>query len=197
MDKKELQRQRMMGYFLDAAKEIIRQEGVKNLTVRKVGESAGYSYATIYNYFNDLNTLLLYCVFDFLEDCYRHVISFKDDKMDEKEQIIVYSKEYFKYFAQHPDMFQLIFVDDLGETSKEKMKDIVKPSVVALLKETMVKCAEKGYIKPDTIELLVGLIASSIHGKLLFYLRGRNVEQLDDMIQSLEMEITFLIHQGR
>ncbi len=197
MDKKEIQRQRMMGYFINAAKEIIRQEGVKNLTVRKVGESAGYSYATIYNYFDDLNTLLIYCVVDFLEDCYRHVVSFKDNGADYRDQIIIYATEYFKYFAQHPDMFQLIFVDDLGQTPKERMKDIVKPSIVLLLKETMKKCEEEGYIKGESIELLVQLIASSLHGKLLFFLRGRNIEQLDDMITALKKEIEFLINNER
>ena len=53
MDKKEIQRQRMMKYFIEAGKQIILEEGVKNVTVRKVADLAGYSYATLYNYFED------------------------------------------------------------------------------------------------------------------------------------------------
>ncbi|MDP4092633.1 MAG: TetR/AcrR family transcriptional regulator, partial [Bacillota bacterium] len=55
---KELQKSRMKKYFIDAAKEILVNEGVSNVSVRKVGEVTGYSYATIYNYFKNLDHLL-------------------------------------------------------------------------------------------------------------------------------------------
>lgn len=193
MDKKEIQRQRMMRYFIDAAKEIIKEEGIKGVTARSVGDRAGYSYATIYNYFNDLNTLLSYCVFDFLEDCYRYMLNFKDGKIDAKEQIIIYAEAYFKYFAQHPDMFKLIFVEDLGKPPKELIESGMKPSVGVLLGENITSCAKQGYILEKDVELLQGLIGSSIHGKLLFFTQGRSVERLEVVIASLRKEIEFLM----
>lgn len=194
MDKKEIQRQRMMKYFIVAAKEIIKEEGISCVTARKIGEKAGYSYATIYNYFSDLNEVLIYCVFDFLEKCYKYLISFKNDKIDCKEQVIVYSIAYFKYFNENPDMFQLIFVEDLGNPSEEVIKK--RPSVSILLKETIIQCAKEGYIKEENIDLLGELIASSIHGKLLFLLKKRSIEELDNVIVSIKNEIEFLINKG-
>lgn len=48
----------MMGYFIDAANQIIENEGIESVTIRKVADIAGYNSATLYNYFNDLNHLL-------------------------------------------------------------------------------------------------------------------------------------------
>ncbi|MBU5483989.1 TetR/AcrR family transcriptional regulator [Clostridium sp. MSJ-11] len=193
MDNKEIQRQRMMRYFIDAAKEIIKEEGVNELTVRKVGEKAGYSYATIYNYFNDLNTLLAYCAFDFLEDCYRYVVSFKDKTEDCRERVGICGAAYFRYFAENPDMFQIIFLEELGKGSEEVIKNFTQPSVALLLGETIVECSKQGYIRKEKIGFLAELIASSIHGKLLFFLKGRNIESLEDMITSIKNEIELLI----
>ncbi len=193
MDKKEIQRQRMMTYFIDAAKEIIQESGVKGVTARNVGDRAGYSYATIYNYFSDLNTLLSYCVFDFLEDCYRYMMNSKNDAVDAREQVIIYAEAYFRYFDQYPDMFQLIFVDDLGKPPEELLRKGMKPSVGMLLRENITACSKQGYIAEDDIEFLQNLIGSSLHGKLLFFMQGRSAEGLEAVIASIRREIEFLM----
>lgn len=193
MDKKEIQRQRMMKYFIDAAKEIIKEEGTNALTARKVGEKAGYSYATIYNYFKDLNGLLIYCVFDFLEDCYRYMKDLKVEAKNSKEKFIQYSLEYFKYFAQRPDLFHIIFIKHHGEASYEIIKEQKQPSVALLLRETLEMCAKDGYITEENVDLLGELATSSIHGKLLFFLKGKHEGTLEDVIVTIEKEINFLI----
>ena len=65
MDKKEIQERRMKGYFIDATKELLKGEGLSAVSVRSVADKAGYSYATLYNYFKDLNDLIFECVRDF------------------------------------------------------------------------------------------------------------------------------------
>lgn len=193
MDNKEIQRKRMMRYFIDAAKEIIMTDGIKGLTARRVGEKAGYSYATIYNYFNDLSTLLTYCAFDFFEDCYDYMISFKNDEKDPKDQTIIYACAYFEYFAKHPDIFQLTFVENLEKSLGELLKTQAVPSVKQLLKDNLNECAKQGYIEKENIEIIEGLIKSSLQGKLLLFLNGRNTGQLEDMILSVKNEIKFII----
>ncbi|MCM1989383.1 TetR/AcrR family transcriptional regulator [Oceanirhabdus seepicola] len=193
MDKKEIQKQRMMKYFIEAAKEIIKEEGVKGVSARKVGEKAGYSYATIYNYFNDLNTLLAYCVFDFFEDCHKYMMSCKKQGENPREQVITQGCAYFKYFAENPDMFQLIFLEDLGNAPEKFMKNIKRPSVRGLLRENLIECAKEGYIPEENIEILKDLIPSLLCGKLLFFLRRRNTEKLEDLIIIVKNEIEFLL----
>lgn len=58
MTKKAIQRQRMLTYFIDATTQIIDQEGIDAITVRKIADIAGYNSATLYNYFENLDHLV-------------------------------------------------------------------------------------------------------------------------------------------
>ena len=58
--RKELKRRRIMTLFILAAEDLIRQDGVRNLTIRKIADVTGYSSATLYSYFADLDELILY-----------------------------------------------------------------------------------------------------------------------------------------
>ena len=60
MDNKELQRKRMITYFVEATCKIIDTEGIENVTVRKVANLAGYNSATLYNYFDNLTHLIFF-----------------------------------------------------------------------------------------------------------------------------------------
>lgn len=69
MSYKDIQKERVRRYFLEAAKEIILSEGVSAVTSKKVGEKAAYSYASIYNYFENQNALLCEAVEEIARDC--------------------------------------------------------------------------------------------------------------------------------
>lgn len=58
-DAKNIKKDYVKSKFVEAAKAIILQDGVLSVTVRRIAEITGYSYATIYHYFQDLNELLL------------------------------------------------------------------------------------------------------------------------------------------
>lgn len=68
MRNRQIQEERIKTYFLDAAKNLLRAEGLKGVSVRNVAYRAGYSYATLYNYFKDINDLLFRCVEDFCQE---------------------------------------------------------------------------------------------------------------------------------
>ena len=73
MTRNAIQEERMKRYFIEAAKEIIRGEGIEAVSSRSVAERAGYSYATLYNYFKDVRDLVFCCVDDFLDECRKFV----------------------------------------------------------------------------------------------------------------------------
>ena len=54
MRNRQIQEERIKTYFLDSAKNLLRAEGLKGVSVRNVAYRAGYSYATLYNYFKDI-----------------------------------------------------------------------------------------------------------------------------------------------
>ena len=58
--KKEIQNERKLRYFIEAAWEIEDTEGLEAITARKVADLAGYNVATLYNYFENLDHLLAF-----------------------------------------------------------------------------------------------------------------------------------------
>ncbi|QIB67898.1 TetR/AcrR family transcriptional regulator [Aminipila butyrica] len=58
MANKSIRRARMIHYFVDTATAIIQEEGISNITLRKVADRTGYNSATLYNYFKNLDHLV-------------------------------------------------------------------------------------------------------------------------------------------
>lgn len=58
--RKAVQRKRKMKYFIDATDEIIQREGTSAVTIRGVGDIAGFNSATLYNYFKNVEHLIYY-----------------------------------------------------------------------------------------------------------------------------------------
>lgn len=56
---KEMQKKRMLSYFIEATQQIMEEEGLENISIRKIAKRAGYNSATIYNYFTDIDQLIL------------------------------------------------------------------------------------------------------------------------------------------
>lgn len=119
MKNKALQEQRIRGYFIEATKEILKSEGLKSVSVRNIAEKAGYSFATLYNYFKDAKDLVFLCVQDFQEECSAHVStrSAKAARGEKKLRAILLA--YLEYFVQYPGIFELFFMEKLSDLNKQ------------------------------------------------------------------------------
>ena len=122
MKNKELQEKRMRGYFIQATKNILKGEGLRNVSVRNIAREAGYSYTTLYNYFKDANDLVFECVIEFQQE----IIEFtkKQAKKSEDEQLALHNKllAYANYFVNYPGIFELFYIEGIGDLG-HKQKD--------------------------------------------------------------------------
>ena len=66
MANQELKKKRMLTYFIKAAQDIMNKEGIAGVTLRKVADGAGYNNATLYNYFEDLDHVILFASLKYL-----------------------------------------------------------------------------------------------------------------------------------
>jgi AcrR family transcriptional regulator len=115
MVKNPIQEDRMKSYFLSAAKEIIRGEGTRALSVRTVAERAGYSYATLYNYYKDLRELIFYCISDFLVELREFISDAEGRAKKDSDLFEVKTKAFANYFVQYPGTYAVIFTEQLTE----------------------------------------------------------------------------------
>ncbi len=109
MSNKELQRKRTLIYFIEAAQEIMNEEGISNITIRKVAKRAGYNSATIYNYFDDLDHLILYASLKYLH-LYNSDLTVKLPLChNERERFLQMWRSFCQVSFLHPEPFERIF----------------------------------------------------------------------------------------
>ena len=122
MTRNAVQEERMRGYFIEAAKEIIRGEGIEAVSSRSVAERAGYSYATLYNYFKDVRDLVFCCVDDFLDECRKFV---DDAPASKRSSLSGVTRLYASFMVQYPGIFALLFLQKPSDIST-KPSDLEK-----------------------------------------------------------------------
>lgn len=108
-EKQSVKGERVRTYFIDAAKQIILQEGVESVSVRKVADIAGYSYATIYNYFSDLGALLLEAKQSMIRDMVAFMGVTAGAEVNGIDDIKRLNRQYAGYYLAHPHVFRFFY----------------------------------------------------------------------------------------
>ena len=189
---KNIQKERMKSYFIDAAKKIVKEQGVSGLNARKIGEEAGYSYATIYNYFDDMNHLMVAAAYSFLEECYLELLSVTDHSKNALEQLIIYTKTYFMYFINNPKAFDLVLLEKLGDKTRDFDG---KSSVAHVLRDAIIECVREGYLKEEDAEKAQRIISYYTNGKLVFCIGERDDLSSEDALNAIDKEIRYIMRQ--
>ena len=111
----EIQKERTRKVFIESAKSILTSEGLGAATARNIAAKAGFSYATLYQYFKDTRNLLFVCAKEFLEECAEFVQSNSKRELKENDALLDLSLLFFKYFIQYPGIYELLFVENSVE----------------------------------------------------------------------------------
>ncbi len=100
----------------DAAEKLFITHGIEKTTVSMIAESAGYSKATIYVYFENKEEIVAYLVLNSMallkEEIYEHTSkdsSHKENYFGVCEGIINYKKKYPMYFSLLQDVINVEF----------------------------------------------------------------------------------------
>lgn len=201
--KKKLQRQRMLKYFIEAAAEIIKEEGMDAITIRKVADKAGYNSATIYNYFENLDHLIFLASLQFITPYTKSLgnyISLDKNALDKNfavwRSFFLHSffspKIYHAIFfsqrnrASADDMKQYyeIFPQDLSDTGDETMKFLLLPNIYNRTEVLLEQCVAEGLMRGEDVKELAELCVFLYHGMLDKALKTdeekRNAEEMTE-----------------
>lgn len=186
-----IKRKRIMIYFIEATEKLIREDGIENLSIRKIATEAGYNSATIYNYFNDLDQLIV-----FGSVCYlREYIARLEKELKPGMRALERYRTVYHCFNQqalrYPEIFHNIFFgkysDKLGSVlelyyhelfpnelehlSKETQTMLVQGSMEDRDRATMEQMVQEGDIKPEkariTMELIIALHQNFLYEAML------------------------------
>ncbi len=122
MAKRELQKRRIMKYFIEAAHKLLMDEGIEKITARKVADLAGYNSATLYNYFSNLDHLICYASMTYLKAYYAELDEFVA-KAEVPREVFMKTWELFsKHSFENPKIFKLIFFSPYKDELKQMIE---------------------------------------------------------------------------
>ncbi len=190
-DKQSLKTQRVKSYFVQAAKKIILDEGVENVSVRKVADLAGYTFSTIYNYYGNLNDLLQEVKTDMIHDLMLHMQNTLPRKVLDLNDIKKQNRIYVGYFIDHPKVFSFFYSYRLHPVEKDPAE---VPDFSAQYLETYHGFVESGVIRESDVMPLAKTFIYSIQGLLALYFsdNGMSVEML---FEELDRVAEFLLRE--
>ena len=192
-DKKNIKKQRIKTYFLEAAKEIIIDEGVESVTVRKVAEVAGYSYATIYNYFEDLNDLLLEVRSLIIKDIVEYMYQKINEPLYDIDGIKRLFRSYIAYYFEKPNVFKFFYFHQLKKSVKKAEGTEGETNFDEIWKETLKGFVQDGILKEADIEVISKIFIYAMHGMIAisFSYNGDLTEELVN--KDLEKIVDYLL----
>lgn len=165
MGNKQIQQDRMKKYFIDAAKKLIANYPRSELSVRKIAGDAGYSYATIYNYFDNLDHLLWYVIIDILDELALALQSVLDnDHLNEKQKLKLAATTYTDYFLDHSNEFDLLFLSPPDAPPSDVRTKLHQPSI----QDTITHIVTTAVGDKSKTDLIGAFLTGALHGYLLF-----------------------------
>jgi len=196
MERKEIQEQRMKGYFIEATKDILKGEGLKNISVRNIAERAGYSFATLYNYFKDVKELVFYCVKDFQTECETHVNERTDKVARGSKKLKAITKTYLEYFIQYPGIFELFFIEKLSDIGgNQEASALIISFLDRLCEEEWSYCIKNKLTTEKDAARMKATMLNTTTGLLLLYIHRRHPKDYAEYIKLSANQIDHILNE--
>lgn len=192
IDKKDLKKKRMLKLFINATTEVIKEEGIENVTIRKVADKAGYNSATIYNYFDNCKQLVFFAATNFISDYVEEMPCYIENSKNSLERLIKMWECFALYSFKKPKIYYAIFSENLGEKPENLVKNYYKifpeeinnapEDLVPMLLESRLSrrakiafqpCIEEGFFKEEQEEVVDEGIRLAYHGMLTLIVNNR------------------------
>lgn len=190
-DKKTIKSERVKYFFADTAKKMILEQGIESVSVRKTAEMAGYSYATLYNHFKNLDQLLWDTRRLLIKDIAEYLEKNAENDISDSRGIKKIFRTYLEYYITNPNVFRFFYFHKLNEKDKKSGPegDVDFESYYA---KTFASFLDAGTISLEEVGKIMKILIYSVHGMLTLYISGNDnltVQQmytdLDEIIDSL------------
>ena len=196
MGNKEIQEERMRGYFIQATREILKGEGLRSISVRNIADRAGYSYATLYNYFSDVKDLVFECVQGFREEAAEIITSETKDADRGLEKIKAISQAYMKYFVQYPGIFELFYLEKTSEVVKWENIELIYTFLDDLCADEWEYCNNNNLVTPEKTEIMRRQLRYEVLGMLLLYITRKHPASYVEFQEISSQQLDYILGTG-
>jgi len=160
--------------LIKAGVEILAEEGLAGLSLRKVAKQAGVSHAAPYSHFADKHALIAAISTEGFKQLYARIEEiFESRRNDPKSLLVETAWAYVQFAMNEPDRFKLMFSSVL-----EKEKDY--PDFVEISRKNFTQivevikiCQSAGILRPGSPDLTAVSVWGAVHGLVMLLLEGQ------------------------
>jgi AcrR family transcriptional regulator len=179
-ERKKRARENLKQIILEAAQEMLIQEGFENISMRKIAEKIEYSPTTIYLYFKDKRELFGYLMaqyFTKLQGVLAEVYDEKDDPITAMKKGI---RAYIDCGLQNPNYYKLGFMINPDIDKGDYLKNGVPGTNVYLGHRALVeKCIRQGCFRSMDVDIATQVIWTMNHGITSLLISNPNFPWID------------------
>jgi AcrR family transcriptional regulator len=192
MTNKEIQRKRMMSYFINATEELIDEVGITEITLRKVADRAGYNSATLYNYFENLDHLIFYAAMGNIKEYTLGLNAYLADCKNGMDIFLKVWECFCDYSYDKPEIYNAIFFPNLNNDMEHYIQEyyrffplaltnidanvstmLLKRDITKRGETTVTACVKEGFIRPEDANQLNDMTLLIFEGTLKRVLRNK------------------------
>lgn len=194
MRNKLLKEKRMRGYFIEAAKQILKGEGIDSMSVRNIADHAGYSYATLYNYFKDVADVINECIKDFSEECQEYVASKTKGLPDGYEKLRAIIHSYINYFLEYPSVFDVFYLEKINKIEKKKdTSELIVYLLENLCSNQWKYLIDNGYISSQNANKAISFLRFQIPGLFILHINRGYPDSQKEFLNLVDSQLEKII----
>lgn len=175
--KRHSKAERTRNHFIKVTKQMILESGIDNTSVRKVAETAGYAYATIYNHFGEMEELLFQTKIAMMKDFWISVEQSFPDGVHNADDIKRLVRLHLAYYMENPNVFQFFYQYQI---KPHKINLPILEQLDISWRNNFEQLAKENVIDETDVEFISKTIIYTLHGILTLYFSNNELssEQL-------------------
>lgn len=166
--------------LLAATIELIEQEGIGAVSLRRVARAAGVSPGAPYHHFPDRAALLTALSDEGFHRLAAELCAAKASAATPAAALPAMIETYVRFAAGNPAHFQLMFRPELTTSHKSPHGEEAGEEAFAVLDETVEACIAAGVMRPVNRQVLALTLWSLVHGLASLWLDGHLAHHTED-----------------
>lgn len=151
--------------LITAGLEILSEQGIEGLSLRKVASRVGVSHTAPYNHFADKQALLAAISTAGHEQLFEALsTAFEEARRAAANILFEIAWVYLQFALDDPGRFKLMFSGALEEETAHPGYQETAMRNITLLEQVIVHCQEIGQLEPGPVEQTAISLWSAVHG---------------------------------
>lgn len=170
-ERKEKEKEQMTNLILDAASAIISNEGIEQLSIRKIAKMIDYSPTIIYHYFKDKDDIIYQFVGKKYLEIIKNVVDQNSNCIDLIDRLKGMLYTYIKGALENPEIYKVVMLsnnkDVIKHTSVLFREDSSRTKLMNIFYELIEQIINENDLGSISIDSILQIIWTSTFGLII------------------------------